>query len=70
MLTRVTLYSPYQDLSQSAITFAIYKFLCIRQLNIHVGVDAYELAMVFSLAPLEAYNDRLVDSMSVGDLAL
>lgn len=32
---------PYQDLPQSTCAFAINELFCIRQLDVHVRVDAY-----------------------------
>lgn len=54
---------PYQDLPQSTRALAINEFLCIRNLNVHVRVDAYQATVVFGLAPFETDYDWLVDTV-------
>jgi hypothetical protein len=41
--------------------FAVNVLLCVRQLNVHVGVDADETTFVLCLTPLQPNDDLVVD---------
>jgi hypothetical protein len=55
--------APYQNLAQCARADAANKLLRVRELDVHVEVHRDESAFVFSLAPLEAHDDFVVDSV-------
>lgn len=44
--------APDQDLAQITCELLVEEFLRVRQLDVHVGVDRDEAALVFGLAPL------------------
>jgi hypothetical protein len=54
---------PDQNLTQRSGHLLVNVLLSSRQLNVHVAVDADETAFVFGLAPLQAYNNFLVDTI-------
>jgi hypothetical protein len=43
---------PYQNLTQCAGVFPINILLCVRKLDVHVGVDTDQSSFVFCLSPL------------------
>jgi hypothetical protein len=44
--------APDQDLTQVAGELLVEEFLRVRQLDVHIGVNGDEAALVFGLAPL------------------
>lgn len=56
---------PYQHLAENTRHLLINPFLCARQLNVHVAIDAHETTLVLCLTPFETDNDLLVHSLIV-----
>ncbi len=56
---------PYQHLTEDTRHLLINPFLCARQLNVHVAIDAHETTLILCLTPFETDDDLLVDSMIV-----
>lgn len=57
---------PYQDLSQCAGAHAVDELLGVGELNVHVQIHRNQAALVLGVAPFEADNDVLVDSVIPG----
>lgn len=53
---------PDQDLAQNSSHLLVDILLGSTKLDVHVAVDADQLALVLGLAPLESDNDVLVDA--------
>lgn len=55
---------PYQDLSQRSRHLLVNVLLRACELDVHVAVDADKAALIFSLAPLQAHDDFLVNTIT------
>ncbi|KAK9798863.1 putative SHK1 kinase-binding protein [Seiridium cardinale] len=55
--------APDQNLTQIARELLVDELLCVRELDVHVAVGRYQPALVFGLAPLQTYDNILVDAV-------
>ena len=60
---RFPCYVPDENLSQTTCTFPVNELLRVGQLNVHVAVDADQSTLVLGLAPFQANENGVGDTM-------